>query len=224
LQRARERRELGNPPGKIANPIGDQLTWEQILTRFKGKKRLWIISRDADYGTVYNRKGFLNRFLYDELCKITSEPEVYLFQDIVKGVKHFVDTTGVKAEQRLTPEESEEIERAEKALPHRNQSSESIRKILQNMEQFSQPSQILRKALENMILPGEIVQKALENMEQSSQPNYELLEMLGELQQPLTQARQPMESVQEEINEKSQALPPSPEENENDDENEEGET
>ena len=222
LQRARERRDLGNPPGKITNPIGDQLTWEQILTHFKDKKRLWIISRDGDYGTVYSGKGFLNRFLYDELCKITSAPEVYLFEDIVEGINHFVDTTGVKAEQRLTPEEAEEIEKEEKALPHLNQSSESMRKILQNMEQFSQPSQSLGKALENMNLPDESFQKAFENMEQFSQLNYELPKIRGELQQPLTQAHQPMESVQEEINEKSQALPPSPEENDN--ENEEGET
>jgi len=160
--------------------------------------------------------------LYDELCKITSAPEVYLFEDIVEGINHFVDTTGVKAEQRLTPEEAEEIEKEEKALPHLNQSSESMRKMLQNMEQFSQPSQSLWKALENMTLPGESFQKALENMEQFSQLNYELPKIRGELQQPLTQAHQPMESVQEEINEKSQALPPSPEENDN--ENEEGET
>lgn len=52
LGRARERRELGNPPGKITNAIGDQLTWEQILSHFKGKRRLWIISRNGDFGIV----------------------------------------------------------------------------------------------------------------------------------------------------------------------------
>jgi hypothetical protein len=117
LQRARDRKELGNPPGKSTNPIGDQLTWEQILTHFKGKKRLWIISKDSDYGTVYGSKGFLNGFLYDELCRVASEPEVYLFQDMAKGIDHFIDTTGVKAEKRLTPEEVEEIDDQEKSLP-----------------------------------------------------------------------------------------------------------
>jgi hypothetical protein len=47
LQRARERRELGNPPGDPTQAIGDQLNWEQILTHFKDKKRLWIVSRDS---------------------------------------------------------------------------------------------------------------------------------------------------------------------------------
>jgi hypothetical protein len=117
LRRARDRRELGNPPGKSDGPIGDQLTWEQILLHFKGKKRLWIISRDGDYGTVYDGKGFLNRFLYDELCKVANAPEAYLFEDTVEGIKHFLDTTGVKAEKRLTPEETSEIKKEEKALP-----------------------------------------------------------------------------------------------------------
>jgi hypothetical protein len=117
LKRARDRRELGNPPGKSTNPLGDQLTWEQVLTHFKGKKRLWIISRDGDYGTVYDGKGFLNCFMYDELCKVTTAPEVYLFEDTVQGIKHFLDITGAKAEKRLTPEETKEIKKEEESLP-----------------------------------------------------------------------------------------------------------
>lgn len=116
LQKARDRRELGNPPGKKNDPIGDQLTWEQILTHFSDKKRLWIISRDYDYATIYGKETFLNHFLYDELCNISFEPEVYFFEDLVKGLNHFIDTTGVNAENRLTPEEVEEIEREEESL------------------------------------------------------------------------------------------------------------
>ena len=116
LRRARNRKELGNPPGKSTKVIGDQLIWEQILTHFKGKKRLWIISRDADYGTVYGDKHFLNCFLYDELCRIAHEPEVYYFDDLHQGITHFVDTTKVKAEKRLKPEEVKEIEKEEKSF------------------------------------------------------------------------------------------------------------
>ena len=145
LQRARDRRELGNPPGKSANPIGDQLTWEQILTHFKGKKRLWILSRDGDYGTVYDGKGFLNRFLYDELSKVASAPEVYLFADTVEGIKHFVDTTGVKAEQRLTPEEMKEVEEEEKALPSFDRPSEATRLMAALMGNLPDPAQHARQ-------------------------------------------------------------------------------
>jgi hypothetical protein len=117
LQRARERKERGNPPGKSTNPIGDQLTWEQILSRFAGKKRLWIISRDGDYGTFHDTKGFLNHFLYEELRKITPAVEAFLFEDIVDGIKDFAEKTGVKADKLPTPEETKEIKKEEEALP-----------------------------------------------------------------------------------------------------------
>jgi hypothetical protein len=133
LQRARDRRELGNPPGKSNNPIGDQLTWEQILTHFKGKKRLWIISNDGDYGTMHDGKGFLNRFLYEELCKVASDAEAFLFADMVEGIGHFVAKTGVTAEKRLTPEEIEEIKKEEKALSHSSQASEVLRRAMADL-------------------------------------------------------------------------------------------
>jgi hypothetical protein len=44
IQRARERRERGNPPGKKSDPLGDQLTWEQLLSHCKGKSKIWIRS------------------------------------------------------------------------------------------------------------------------------------------------------------------------------------
>lgn len=160
LQRARDRRELGNPPGKTTNPIGDQLTWEQILTHFKGKKRLWIISRDGDYGTVYDGKGFLNRFLYEELCRVASAPEVYLFEDMVEGIGHFLETTGVKAEKRLTPEEAQEIEKEEKSLPHLNQPSEDVRRMMA-MVKNAQPSEDVRRAMADITRPYEELRRMM---------------------------------------------------------------
>src|SRR5205823_4115108 len=117
LQRARLSREFGNPPGKSANPIGDQLTWEQILTRFAGKKRLWIISRDGDYGTVYKGKGYLNLFLYDELRSTNPDAEAFVFADVVDGIKDFANKTGVKADKLPSPEEAKEIKKEEEQLP-----------------------------------------------------------------------------------------------------------
>lgn len=177
LQNARDRRELGNPPGKSNDPIGDQLTWEQILTHFKGRKRLWIISRDGDYGTSYGNQGFLNRFLYDELCEITSEPEVYLFKDLVIGIRHFVDTTGVKADKRLTPEEADEIEREEKSLPHYRSStknilgdnmvaSDQIREALDSINRLklNLPTDPTKGILGDSLIAGGQIREALDNI------------------------------------------------------------
>ncbi|WP_338438742.1 PIN domain-containing protein [Synechococcus elongatus] len=116
LQRARLRKDMRNPPGKKEDPIGDELIWEQILTNFKNKKKLWIITEDQDYGSIYKKERFLNNFLYDELYKISHKAEVYWFDSLTKGIDHFVANTGVKALNRFTPEEKEEIEKEEENL------------------------------------------------------------------------------------------------------------
>ena len=117
LQRARTRKELGNPPGKQANLLGDQINWEQILSRFTSKSKLWIISRDGDYGTAYRGRGFLNQFLYDELGKVSSGAEAFLFMDIVDGIKDFAKRTGVEATKLPTDAEEAEIKKEIEALP-----------------------------------------------------------------------------------------------------------
>ncbi len=115
----RRRRARGNPPGKTKQAVGDQLTWEQILSEFclRQKKRLWIISRDSDFGTIYKGTGFLNAFLYEELRRVNPNCEVFLFDEIREGIKHFASKTGVSAKQ-LPPEEvAKEIRREEDKLP-----------------------------------------------------------------------------------------------------------
>ena len=117
LERAKDRRNRGNPPGKGSNPIGDQLTWEQVLTGFAGKKRLWIISRDGDYGEMYEGRGYLNLLLYDELRTVNPDVQAFLFADMVDGIKDFADKTGVRADKLPSPEEVKEIKKEEEQLP-----------------------------------------------------------------------------------------------------------
>jgi len=117
-ERARRRREHGNPPGKQRDPLGDQLTWEQILTHCRAKSRLWIITKDADYATLHERNWFLNAMLYKDLAAIRQPPpEVFCFDNIPEGIKHFADTLNVKAETLPTAEEAEEITREQESLP-----------------------------------------------------------------------------------------------------------
>jgi hypothetical protein len=121
MQRAKARRERGDPPGKPSNPIGDELNWEQILTRFTGRTKLWIITlwiitKDSDYGTVYNDRGFLNRCLYEELCGVSSNAEVFLFDDIPNGIKHYVSVTGVTAHKQPTAAQINVFKTEEKRL------------------------------------------------------------------------------------------------------------
>jgi PIN domain len=117
LQKAKERKERGDPPGKQTDPIGDQVTWEQILGRFVGKTKLWIITRDSDYGSIYDGKGFLNQFLYEELASVSTGAEVFLFENVPDGIKHFAEITGVTADKLPTPAQIEEIKVEEETLP-----------------------------------------------------------------------------------------------------------
>jgi PIN domain len=116
LQRARERLEVGNPPGK-GDKIGDGLTWEQLLTLLPGKSKLWIISRDDDYGTLYNGVRFLNHFMYQELQGRFPGLEVAMFDDIAEGIKDFSLATGVRAERLPSPDELQRIRTEENRLP-----------------------------------------------------------------------------------------------------------
>jgi hypothetical protein len=117
LQKAKERKERGDPPGKPTDPVGDQVTWEQILSQFIGKTKLWIITRDSDYGSMYGGKGFCNQFLYEELLKVSLNAEVFLFENVPDGIKHFAEITGVQADKLPSPEEVEEIKNEEETLP-----------------------------------------------------------------------------------------------------------
>lgn len=118
IELARKRKERGNPPGKQGDPLGDQLTWEQLLSHFQGKSRLWIISRDSDYFSKHYDKTFLNPLLYQDLVRLNQPPpEVFCFDSIGEGINDFAQKSGVKAKKLLTPEESQEIKKAQDALP-----------------------------------------------------------------------------------------------------------
>lgn len=153
LKRARERKEIGNPPGKKNNPLGDEITWEQILSNIKGKRRLWIISRDGDYGTLFGKKLFLNSFLQLELAKISEDLQVHIFEDSVKGLKHFVETTKVDTKTALTSKEFDEVEAEERALPPIHLSSyvtapeQSAHEIQMALSAWQKPSSETLKAL-----------------------------------------------------------------------------
>lgn len=118
LQRARKRKERGNPPGKERNPLGDQLTWEQLLSHAKGKTRVWIVSSDTDYCIEHGGKQFLNALLYQDLARFNQPPpQVFCFDNIDDGIRDFASKTGVKADALPTPEESKEIKEEFAALP-----------------------------------------------------------------------------------------------------------
>src|SRR5262249_10485855 len=84
LANARLRKERGNPPGKPNDPLGDQITWEQLLGASKRLSKLWVITKDADYFTRCDDLVHLNPFLFRELAENTpAPPEVRCFNDLL---------------------------------------------------------------------------------------------------------------------------------------------
>lgn len=104
LERARLRKEFGNPPGKRSDPLGDQVSWEQFLDALSGSSgTAWLISRDADYFDRANsRELLLNPFLRSE---VPGGIEMRVFDDLAKALKDIKKTIpeAIKAvtEERL---------------------------------------------------------------------------------------------------------------------------
>jgi hypothetical protein len=120
MQRARERKEKGNPPGKPRDPLGDQVTWEQLLTYCKEMKteRLWIITKDNDFYTRWDKRLLLNSLLTRDLRDACgAAPEIHCFSDLLEGIIDFGKNAGVKAEKLPTEAESAEIKQEIEALP-----------------------------------------------------------------------------------------------------------
>jgi hypothetical protein len=116
---ARERQELGNPPGKRW-PLGDQITWEQLLAYRKREnvQRLWIVTNDGDFTTKFGERVWLNPFLHRELVRTCGDGvEVRCFDNLMSAVEDFVEQTGVKADKLPSKQRAKEIQKQIRDLP-----------------------------------------------------------------------------------------------------------
>jgi hypothetical protein len=118
MERARDRKERGNPPGKSKNALGDQITWEQLLTFAKASKQLWIVTGDLDYGIEQEKQMILNPFLRrDLIITCNSEVQIHFYKTLAKGLTTFRKNVGVTTDKLPTAAQMEEIEKEEETLP-----------------------------------------------------------------------------------------------------------
>lgn len=85
LERARLRRELGNPPGYPDQPLGDQLTWEQFLDQLQDGEVIWVISNDQDYSEDCGEQRLLKPPLYSDL-KLKSPRSISIFSKLAEAL------------------------------------------------------------------------------------------------------------------------------------------
>lgn len=87
---ARKRFVLGYPPRKKADTsIGDAINWEWIVQcSVDSGKHVVIVTRDTDYGVIYNGKSYLNDWLRQEFSeRVSKKRKVILTDKLSQGLK-----------------------------------------------------------------------------------------------------------------------------------------
>jgi predicted nucleic acid-binding protein len=122
ITKARLRKELGNPPGKRGDPLGDQLSWEQLISTVNDEDDVWIVSRDSDYLFCFGKEITLNPYLYDEFVKQRSG-NVFAFQDLSSALQHYksyaepmLDLPPPEDLDRATREQQEKIDASRESI------------------------------------------------------------------------------------------------------------
>jgi hypothetical protein len=96
IGKARERVELGNPPGKKGS-IGDAVNWESLLSSVPNHVKFIVIADDSDFFSPLNTNR-VNEFLFDEwVTRKKSKPQFY--RKLSSFFKEHYPTISLKTEQ-----------------------------------------------------------------------------------------------------------------------------
>lgn len=98
LERARQRKERGQPPGKPGGPLGDQLSWEQLLDAVgDATKIVWMVTRDEDFLAASldeKRDRLLNPLLRAELSTKAFHAEVRVKSALAPAINDYLKEAG----------------------------------------------------------------------------------------------------------------------------------
>jgi hypothetical protein len=104
--------ECGNPPGKRSDPLGDQISWEQLLTHVKRAVHtdIWLITRDRDYLVKTENGLLLNPVLNTDLVSACgTQPRIHCYDNLSDGLTEFGKSVGVSTENLPTEKEEKQI-------------------------------------------------------------------------------------------------------------------
>jgi hypothetical protein len=166
IQKARYRREVGNPPGKPDDPLGDQISWEQFKKKSRESENILIITNDRDYYTDFKGEIYLNSFLYNELVKTNTNtnPSIFCFDSLAKGLDYFRKISSKKID-KLPKEEDLKIIAEEELSNPLPLSNDIFRQVHDINRQFKQGNQSLLESI-NLQLKQHNFSAALTNIEQ----------------------------------------------------------
>lgn len=127
IKQARIRKEVGNPPGKKEDPIGDQISWEQLLNKIPITNRIWIITNDFDFYTKFKTTCYLNPFLSQELLNKNAEIKLNIFESLSDGLRHFFSLN--KIDSKISEADFKKVIQEENTLRRNNVESSNITSI-----------------------------------------------------------------------------------------------
>lgn len=100
---------LGYPPRKKEdNSIGDSINWEWIIDCAKScDKHIIIVTRDSDYGVIYDDKAFINDWLQIEFKERISQKRKIILTDKLSRALKLVE---ISVSQEMIDEEQNVID------------------------------------------------------------------------------------------------------------------
>lgn len=104
LQRARKRKEIGDPPGKQKDPLGDQISWEQLLDAARGRGAVCIVTADGDFCYVHRDEMFLQPTLYAELEEVEGVTSIHCFNRLGDFFNHLRETGILQTKDLPSPD------------------------------------------------------------------------------------------------------------------------
>ncbi|MEA3393234.1 MAG: PIN domain-containing protein [Pseudomonadota bacterium] len=126
----------GCPPRKRSDvSIGDALNWEWMIEcALRNNAELVIVSRDADYGVIFEDNAYVNDHLRQEFSeRVSRKRKLLLYTKLSEALKHFAVP--------VTPEEEQEEEAIVKSgtrasLPRQQDPEIDVSQLLKELDEF----------------------------------------------------------------------------------------
>jgi len=102
INAANKRKMFGNPPGKYKNPVGDEISWQQVLDYAKENNcPIWVVSKDGDFMLkAFNKSSIGNAFLIKEIRE-KGIPDFKFYSNLSTALQEFKKT--IKRDLVLPP-------------------------------------------------------------------------------------------------------------------------
>ena len=119
IEKAKLVKTFGNPPGKKSDPIGDELSWLQLINKLQQNDKVIIVTNDRDYASVFNNKSVLNSKLHSDISE--KKVDYFVYTEILDGVKKLrelqqADTAAFEAKDFPTEAEQSTIQKEEQKI------------------------------------------------------------------------------------------------------------